>query len=135
MPLVGPLTFLLGLLIACYAGAKEAVTMHEIEQLQWEATVQKEYARKFRYARQQALHDEKAVYDREIIGASEEEILASKIRFYEKAAIITNRYDILLEIRELQQFHALDSIIEEAVQRRLGTQELYRSYVYQAPER
>lgn len=84
LPAAGPFTLLLALLITIYAGMKEVAKVREIEQLKWEATIQKEYDREIRRVRQQALNDAETIYDAEVAKASGAGILASKIRFYEK---------------------------------------------------
>lgn len=115
---IGPFSLLLVLAIAFYAGMREAALESDIEELTWEAELQKEYARQTRRTRRNALREAKAFYDTETVNTSKVEIEASHIRFYEKAAKIVGRLDILAEIQNLRAINSLDETIEKAVQQK-----------------
>lgn len=116
----GPVSLLFALAVGIYAGWKEAALEREIEALKWEAEIQKEYAKQARMGRQKAMKDAKAEYDAETLDASEAEISAARIRYYERAAEINGRLDILMDIQRMKNEGSLDSKIEAAVSKRLG---------------
>ena len=118
VPVLGPVGFLLALIVGLYAGFRIAAKEREIEQLKWDAEMQKEYARETRRERQQALKNAKAEFDAETENASEAEVEAARIRFYEKAAEITGRIDILMEIGDMKKA-GLDGQIQNAVGKKM----------------
>lgn len=119
MPVIGPFTLLLALAVAVWAGYEEAVTRREIEELKWKADLIKELERRDRMRKQEDLKTLKTLYALEVMNASAEQIDAAKVRFYQKAAELTDRLDVLIVIECMQQDNCLNSKIADAVSRRL----------------
>lgn len=120
LPYFGPLTFLISLIVGAYLEDKAIAREREIENLRWQVEKQKEYAAEALRERQMHMEAAQQAYNAETYEASAAEISAARIRFYETAARINGRLDIMMEIYRMQDAGALDHQIEQAVAKRLG---------------
>ena len=121
-PVIGPLTFILALALAIYAGYQSAAKESEIAQLKWEAEIMKGYAKQTQRERTAKMNEAKSIYDEEVAGASEAEVQAARVRFYRTAAEIVGRMDIVNDIDQMKRSGTLDSKIEDAVKRQIDPQ-------------
>ena len=114
MSVIGPFSFLLFIAVCFYSGMQEIALETEIEELQQEAILQKEYTKKLRVACRQALDGEKRRYAVEVLLASDEELDACRERFIENATAIVSRLEPAGGIEGTRQ---LDRLITAAANR------------------
>lgn len=120
MPVFGPVSFVVAMSVAFYAGWKESEKKSEIEALVHEAEIIGEYVKDERMRQREALEKEKAYYEASIVNASASEVDAALVRFYERAARITGRMDVEMEIMSMRKAGAFDEMIADAVRRKIN---------------
>jgi len=119
MVVIGPFSLLLFIALCYYSGMEEIALESEIEELHQNAIAQKEYAKQYRVTKQHALSGAKKLYAIEVLTSSEDELDACRVRYFEHAATIINRADIVSDIKERKQRGELDHIIADAAYRTL----------------